>query len=90
MISTYFLDDIKSKIANSIESVGNYISDISIDFRILDSKEMLLLNGFPETYFGDLDISEEEKIRLISNAGDINVIKYILSNIVDINSNESQ
>ena len=50
---------------------------------------MLLLNGLPETYFGDLDISEEEKNRLISNAGDINVFRYILSNIININSNES-
>lgn len=60
------------------------------DLRIqeLSIIEMLKMKGFPENYLDDLTIPENDKIRLIENAPDQNVLHEIFQKIVGISTEQ--
>lgn len=87
LISATFLKDVKKDIVINLD---NEISLCQLNFRILTAKEMLVLKGFPEDYIpDDLGIPEDAKIRLIDNAPDVNVYKFIFENIANLPEDES-
>ncbi|MDO5603229.1 MAG: DNA cytosine methyltransferase [Oscillospiraceae bacterium] len=82
LISATFIEEVKKAFVINLD---NEIDSCQLQFRTLTAKEMLLLKGFPDDYISeDLDIPEDAKIRLIDNAPDVNVYKYIFENITKL------
>lgn len=87
LISATFIEEVKKDIVIDLDYE---ISLCQLNFRTLTTKEMLVLKGFPEDYISDdLGIPEEAKIRLIDNAPDVNVYKFIFEKITDLPKSES-
>ena len=82
LVSATFIEEVKKTFVINLD---NDINLCQLNFRTLTSKEMLVLKGFPEDYISDdLSIPENDKIRLIDNASDVNVYKYIFENITKL------
>lgn len=80
IISSHFLDELREKIQINLDS---NIKKCKLEFRILTSKEMLVLKGLPEDYISDdLGIPEHARIRIIENAPDVNIYKEIFTNLL--------
>lgn len=87
LISATFIEEVKKDIVIDLD---NEICSCQLNFRILTTKEMLVLKGFPEDYIPDnLDIPEDAKIRLIDNAPDVNIYKFIFENITNLQEDKS-
>lgn len=81
IISSHFFIELREKIQINLDSD---IEKCKLEFKILTSKEMLSLKGFPEDYISDdLGIPEHAKIRIIENSSDINIYKKIFKNLLD-------
>ena len=79
MVSSAFIESVREKFKTPLDAA---IDGCNIRYKILTSKELLLLKGYPEDYIsGDLDIPEDAKYRIIDNSPDVNVYSFILSGI---------
>lgn len=79
IVSSTFVKEVRAKFPIGLDK---YINSCKLKFKIFTAKELLALKGFPEDYIpDDLGIPEDTKIRLIDNAPDVNIYKYIFGKI---------
>ncbi len=81
MVSSEFIDSIREKFQAPLDEA---IDECILRYKILTSKELLLLKGYPEDYISDdLDIPEDVKIRLADNSPDLNINIHFYTQIVN-------
>lgn len=81
IISLQLVDEIREKTQINLDSD---IDKCKLEFKILTSKEMLTLKGFPEDYISDdLGIPEHARIRIIENAPDVNIYKKVFDSLLE-------
>ena len=79
IVSSKFIEDVKRKFEGPLD---DYILKCRLDYKVWTIEELLVLKGYPENYIpDDLDISEEENYRIVDQASDVNMYKFILSQL---------
>lgn len=85
---SYLLFNLIYKIIfNDKNILDNYITQLAIRIKYIDYKEKSTLNWLPEDYLDITWLSEVDKIRLIDNSPDVNVLSYILWHILNDKKN---
>lgn len=80
IVSSGFIDSVREKFEAPLDDV---IDECNIKYKILTSKELLALKGYPEDYIPDnIDMTEEMRVRLVDNAPDININMHLYDQII--------
>lgn len=81
MVSSAFIESVREKFETPLDAA---IDECNIRYKILTSKELLLLKGYPEDYISeDIDISEDTRIRMLDNSPDLNINMHIYGQLVN-------
>lgn len=81
MASSGFIDSVKEKFQQPLDET---IDQCNLRYKILTSKELLVLKGYPEDYIPeDLDMPEDARIRLVDNAPDVSINCVLHARIVN-------
>ncbi|MEE0946844.1 MAG: hypothetical protein U0M42_08490 [Acutalibacteraceae bacterium] len=81
MVSSGFIESVKEKFEAPLDEA---IDECNIRYKILTSKELLVLKGYPEDYIPeDVDMPEDMRIRMVDNSPDLNINMYIYSQLVN-------
>lgn len=81
MVSSTFIGSVREKFVTPLDEA---IDECNIRYKILMSKELLLLKGYPEDYIPeDIDMPEDMRIRMVDNSPDLNINMHIYSQIVN-------
>ena len=81
MVSSAFIESVRKEFETPLDAA---IDECNIRYKILTSRELLLLKGYPEDYISeDIDIPEDARIRLVDNSPDLNINMHIYTQLVN-------
>lgn len=81
MVASEFIDSVKEKFQQPLDEA---IEECTIRYKILTSKELLVLKGYPEDYISDdMDMPEDMRVRLVDNSPDVNINMHFYTQIIN-------
>ena len=80
LVASGFIDSVKERFQQPLDEA---IDKCNLRYRILTSKELLVLKGYPEDYIpDDIDIPEDARLRLVDNSPAVGINCNLYARII--------